>query len=97
MARASTLCFNLGITTYVNGSEMSPVQIDTSTAATDTVAYVVTDSFGNTATSTRTVVVEAAPDSTESRTGLTSTRTVIVQAAAVSNDASSTSATTTAQ
>jgi hypothetical protein len=32
---------NLGIATYVNGSLMNPVQIDTSTAATDTIAYVV--------------------------------------------------------
>ena len=34
---------NLGITTYVNGSPMNPVQIDTSTIATDTIAYVVTE------------------------------------------------------
>jgi hypothetical protein len=34
---------NLGITTYVNGPQMSPVQIDTSTAATDTIDYVATD------------------------------------------------------
>jgi len=53
---------NLGITTYVNGIEMSPVQIDTNTVATDTIDYVVTDTFGNTATSTRTVIIEAAAD-----------------------------------
>jgi hypothetical protein len=78
---------NLGITTYVNGSEMSPVQIDTSAAATDTIAYAVTDSSGNAATSIRTFVVEAAPDSAESPIGSTSTRTVIAQAAAVPNHA----------
>jgi hypothetical protein len=50
---------NLGITTYVNGAPMNPVQIDTSTAATDTIAYVATDSAGLTSTSTRTVIVEA--------------------------------------
>jgi hypothetical protein len=50
---------NLGITTYVNGVQMSPIQIDTSSAATDTIDYVATDSFGNTATSTRTVIIEA--------------------------------------
>jgi len=50
---------NLGITTYVNGSEMNPVQIDTTTAATGTIAYVVTDNTGLTATSTRTVIIEA--------------------------------------
>ena len=37
---------NLGITTYVNGMETSPVQIDTSTAATDTIDYVATDQNG---------------------------------------------------
>ena len=37
---------NLGITTYVNGAAMSPVQIDTTQAATDTIQYVVTDSAG---------------------------------------------------
>jgi hypothetical protein len=36
------------------------VEIDTGTAATDTIAYVVTDSQGLTATSTRTVIVQAA-------------------------------------
>jgi hypothetical protein len=55
---------------------MSPVQIDTSTAATDTIAYVVTDSAGLSSTSTRTVIVQAA--------------------ALISNNASSTSGTTTA-
>jgi hypothetical protein len=50
---------NLGITTYVNGTEMSPVQIDTSTAATDTIDYVGTDQNGLTSTSTRTVIIEA--------------------------------------
>jgi hypothetical protein len=37
---------NLGITTYVNGAPMNPVQLDTSTVATDTIAYVATDSAG---------------------------------------------------
>ena len=37
---------NLGITTYVNGTEMSLVQIDTSTTAIDTIDYVVTDQSG---------------------------------------------------
>jgi hypothetical protein len=53
---------NLGIQTYVNGIEMSPVQIDTSAAATDTIDYVATDQNGLTATTTRTVIVEAAND-----------------------------------
>jgi hypothetical protein len=41
---------NLGITTYVDGTEMNPLQID-STAATDTIQYVVTDSADLAATS----------------------------------------------
>jgi hypothetical protein len=39
---------------------MSPVQIDTSTAATDTIDYVAADQNALTSTSTRTVIVEAA-------------------------------------
>ena len=38
----------------------SPIELDTSAAATDTIAYVVTDSQGLTSTSTRTVIVEPA-------------------------------------
>jgi hypothetical protein len=52
---------NLGITTYVNGAPMNPVQLDTSIVATDTIAYVAADQNGLTSTSTRTVLVEAAP------------------------------------
>jgi hypothetical protein len=44
---------NLGITTYVNGTPMNPVQIDASTAATDAIAYVATDQNGLTSTSTQ--------------------------------------------
>jgi hypothetical protein len=55
---------NLGITTYVNGAPMNPIQIDTSTVATDTIQYVVTDSVGLTSTSTRTVIIQAANDNT---------------------------------
>jgi len=39
---------------------MNPVQIDTTQAATDSIAYVVTDSRGLSSTSTRAVIVEAA-------------------------------------
>jgi hypothetical protein len=56
---------NLGITTYVNGAPMNPIQIDTTEAATDTIDYVATDQSGLTATSTRTVIIEA-PQTTES-------------------------------
>jgi hypothetical protein len=51
---------NLGIQTYLNGVLESPITLDTSAAATDTIAYVVTDSQGLTSTSTRTVIVDAA-------------------------------------
>jgi Domain of unknown function (DUF5011) len=51
---------NLGITTYVNRAPMNPVQLDTSTAATDTIDYVATDQTGLTSTSTPQVIIEAA-------------------------------------
>jgi hypothetical protein len=35
---------NLAIETFVNGTSMSPIQIDTTQAATDTISYVATDS-----------------------------------------------------
>jgi hypothetical protein len=50
---------DLGITTYVNVAPMSPVQIDTSSAATDTIDYVATDQNGLTSTTTRTVIIQA--------------------------------------
>jgi hypothetical protein len=50
---------NLGIATYVNGTQMSPIQVDTSAAASDTISYVVTDTVGLTSTSTRTIIIEA--------------------------------------
>jgi hypothetical protein len=59
---------NLGIATFVNGAPMNPVQIDTTAAATDTIDYVVTDQSGLTATSTRTVIIQAANDNQASST-----------------------------
>jgi Domain of unknown function (DUF5011) len=81
-----TADLNLGITTYINGIEMNPVQLDTTQAATDTIAYVATDSAGLTSTSTRTVIVE--PDSAESPTG------VLIESPSIvpTDDASSTAA-----
>jgi Chaperone of endosialidase/Domain of unknown function (DUF5011) len=55
---APTADLNLGITTYVNGTPMNPIQLDTTQAATDTIAYVVTDSQGLTSTTTRTVIIQ---------------------------------------
>ena len=56
---------NLGLKYFLNGALVSNIVIDTSAAATDTIDYVATDSAGNTATSTRTVVVEAATSTTQ--------------------------------
>ena len=59
---------DLGISTFVNGVAMSPVQIDTSTAATDTIDYVATDQNGLISTSTRTVIVEAPANDNQATT-----------------------------
>jgi hypothetical protein len=69
---------NLGIQTFVNGTAVSPVEITTTQAATDTIAYVVTDAEGNTATSTRTVIVAPAltPPSVSTATTTEATSTV---------------------
>jgi hypothetical protein len=45
--------------TYVRGIEVTAVSIDTSVAGEHAVVYVATDLAGNSATSTRAVVVEA--------------------------------------
>jgi Cu/Zn superoxide dismutase len=41
---------------------MNPIQLDTSAAATDTIAHVATDQSGLTSTTTRTVIIHAAND-----------------------------------
>ncbi len=51
---------NLGYQTYLNGVLATNLNIDTSAVATDTIDYVATDTAGNTATSTRVVIVQAA-------------------------------------
>jgi hypothetical protein len=43
---------------------VSNILIDTSQVATNTIDYVATDTWGNTSTSTRTVIIEAATAST---------------------------------
>jgi hypothetical protein len=50
---------DLGYQTLLNGTLVSNIVIDTTEVATDTIDYVVTDQSGLTATSTRTVLVEA--------------------------------------
>lgn len=74
---------NLGIHTYVNGAPLSPGQIDTSQAATDTVDYIVTDQNGLTSTSTRIVIIQ--------------TPSIVPFNTAESAAATSTTATTTSQ
>jgi Domain of unknown function (DUF5011) len=70
---------NLGLKYFLNGALVSDIVIDTTQVATDTVQYVATDPNGLTATSTRTVIIEAlspppppvassAPDATASST-----------------------------
>ena len=54
---------NLGLKTFLNGTLVSNIVIDTSQVATDTIDYVATDTDGLTATSTRTVLIEAAATS----------------------------------
>jgi hypothetical protein len=56
---------NLGLKYFLNGALVSNIVIDTSAAATDTIDYVATDNAGNTATSTRTVIVEVATSTTQ--------------------------------
>ena len=51
---------DLSYQTFVNGILSGNIMIDTSQVATDTIDYVATDTSGNTATSTRNVIVEAA-------------------------------------
>jgi hypothetical protein len=57
---------NLGISYFVNGAEVSTVQIDTEEAGEHAIEYVATNDFG-TATSTRTVIVGStdAPEADE--------------------------------
>jgi hypothetical protein len=54
---------SLGYRTFLNGLLVGTITLDTSGAATDTIDYVASDTWGNTATSTRTVIVEAVASS----------------------------------
>jgi hypothetical protein len=57
--------FSLGYKTFLNGTLVSDIVIDTSAAATDTIDYVAADNAGNVATSMRTVIVEAPTSTTQ--------------------------------
>ena len=48
---------NLGITTYVDGVQVSSISLNTASSTTYIISYTATDQAGNTATSTRQVVV----------------------------------------
>ena len=51
---------DLSYRTFINGILSGKILIDTTQVATDTIDYVATDTWGNTSTSTRTVIIEAA-------------------------------------
>ena len=50
---------------FINGVLSGTILIDASQVATDTIDYVATDTWGNTATSTSTVIIEAATSSVQ--------------------------------
>jgi hypothetical protein len=52
---------DLGVKTFLNGLLASNIVLDTSTTSTDTIDYVATDTWGQTATATRTVIIIDAP------------------------------------
>jgi hypothetical protein len=54
---------SLGILDFLNGIAVPSITIGTSAPATDTIDYVATDTWGNTSTSTRSVIVEATASS----------------------------------
>ena len=49
---------DLGVKTFLNGLLVSDIVLDTSTTTTDAIDYVATDTWGNTATATRSVIIE---------------------------------------
>ena len=50
---------DLGVRNFLNGALVSDIVLDTSTTSTNPIDYVATDTWGNTATATRTVIIEA--------------------------------------
>ena len=58
---------DLGVRTLLNGALVSDIVFDTSTTTTHTIDYVATDTWGDTATATRSVIIEPpAPPVTDS-------------------------------
>ena len=67
---------DLGVRTFLNGAFVSDIVIDTSTTTTDIIEYVATDTWGQTATATRTVIIiDAPPNLAASTTESTATPT----------------------
>jgi hypothetical protein len=66
---------NLGYQTFLNGTLVSNIVLDTSHVATDTIDYVAMDTNGNTATSTRTVLIEDVVSSAPTATTTDATST----------------------
>ena len=56
---------DLSYRTFINGVLSGNIVIDTTQVATDTIDYVATDTWGNTAASTRTVIIAAATSSVQ--------------------------------
>jgi hypothetical protein len=50
---------DFGYKTFLDGGLVSNILIDTTQVATDTIDYVATDTWGNTSTGTRTVIIDA--------------------------------------
>ncbi|MBL7045361.1 MAG: DUF5011 domain-containing protein, partial [Parcubacteria group bacterium] len=57
---------NLGITTYLDGTLVSQITLNTASSTTYTISYVAVDQAGNTATSTRQVIVSDPAETTAS-------------------------------
>ena len=55
---------DLGVKTFPNGALVADIVLDTSTTTTATIDYVVTYAWGNTATATRAVIIDATASTT---------------------------------
>jgi hypothetical protein len=70
---------DLSYRTFINSVLSGNIFIDTSHVATDTIDYVATDTWGNTATATRTVIIEAANDNETPNTQASTTTSAVSQ------------------
>ncbi len=83
---------NLGLRYFVDGIRADTVTIDTSVAGTHTIDYVATDNAGNTATSTRTVIVTDPPSSQTGTSASTTPSSNTTPVSAATSTATSTAA-----